>query len=518
MSRAFISVFYCFIFCFCSAQTVRTPDQIYGPLFVDVQAARIFPDSKTFVDCVPRRDPAAIVGDYVRAKSNPALRFSLKLFVASNFVLPDTSASTYITGDKNIVEHMNSLWTVLERKSDSLRHGSSLLPLPHAYIVPGGRFREIYYWDSYFTLLGLKESKRYDLIESMVNNFAYLISEYGHVPNGNRSYYLSRSQPPFFSLMIELLAELKGPEVYVRYQPALEKEYDYWMDKSGQTRHLVRMPDGTFLNRYWDQLAIPRQESYREDVSLARGLPSSKQNTLFRDLRSAAESGWDFSSRWFLKGGSLQTIQTTSLVPVDLNCLLYHLEKTLAKSYALSGSNVKANYLSKTAEQRKRSINRYCWSSTAGWYVDYHIVTKKSSTSLTLAGMFPFFLRLSDEVKFAKARLVLQNQFLKYGGLVTTLVNTGQQWDAPIGWAPLQWISIVGLEHYGEKKLPRTIAGRWYSLNTSVFLTTGKLMEKYDVVHRNKAGGGGEYPSQDGFGWTNGVLLALINKYNLDND
>ena len=129
--------------------------------------------------------------------------------------------------------------------------------------------------------------------------------------------------------------------------------------------------------------------------------------------------------------------------------------------------------------------------------------------------MYPFFLRVADKIKFAKAKTVLEKKFLKFGGAVTTLIETGQQWDAPNGWAPLQWIAITGLDNYGDKTTSREIAERWYALNKKVFEQTGKLMEKYDVVNPNKPGGGGEYPSQDGFGWTNGVLLALINKYSL---
>jgi alpha,alpha-trehalase len=383
-------------------------------------------------------------------------------------------------------------------------------------VVPGGRFREIYYWDSYFTMLGLKESGENDLIENMIKNFAYLIHTYGHVPNGNRSYYLSRSQPPFFSLMLDLLAEIKGNEVYVLYLPALEKEYGYWMDKTAKTQHVVKMSDGSLLNRFWDQQSKPRPEAYVEDRAVAyqKKWYDEQEKRLYRNLRSAAESGWDFSSRW-LTDGSLTSIQTTNIIPVDLNCLLHHLEITMAKAYELGGDKLKAKQFTQLADKRKAAINKYCWSGAKGWYVDYIISSKKQSASLTLAGMYPFFFKISDEAKFSKAKPVLEKNFLKPGGLVTTLVNTGQQWDAPNGWAPLQWIGILGLENYGESVLSKTIATRWCGLNKRVFDATGKLMEKYDVVNANKAGGGGEYPSQDGFGWTNGVFLALINKYKL---
>src|SRR5690349_18615131 len=190
------------------SQSTLPPDKIYGELFADVQLAKIFADGKTFVDCVPKKDPAAIVADYKKIKNNPAIRFSLKMFVEENFEIPSGRTADYITDTtENIEAHIRNLWKVLRRDADKTVKGSSLLPLPYPYIVPGGRFREIYYWDSYFTMLGLKEDGQHMLASAMLKNFAYEIDHYDHIPNGNRSYYLSRSQPPFFSLMVGLIAE-----------------------------------------------------------------------------------------------------------------------------------------------------------------------------------------------------------------------------------------------------------------------------------------------------------------------
>jgi alpha,alpha-trehalase len=506
------------LFCLAPAamnQTLPSPDSLYGELFRDVQLSRIFPDSKTFPDCIPRRDPAAILADYKAIKAAPHLRFSLQRFVAENFYVPEPPAADYETKDKEVVEHINRLWTVLRRHSDTAVKGSSLLPLPHDYIIPGGRFREIYYWDSYFTLLGLRESREYDLLESMVKNFAYLISRYGHMPNGNRTYYLSRSQPPFFSLMLDILAAVKGTGVYLTYLEALEKEYGYWMDATPGTKHLVRMPDGSRLNRYWDTHTLPRPEAYAEDVKLAEGLTLQQRARLYRNIRSAAESGWDFSSRWMKDTASLASLQTTDLIPVDLNCLLHHMELTLATAHAQKGNKVKADYYRQQAASRQRAVNKWCWSAAAGWYTDYNLITRKPSSSINLAGMFPFFLRLAPKERMATARKWISERFLQPGGLATTLVPSHEQWDFPNGWAPLQWVSIRGLELYGEVPLADTIARRWIDLNVRVFKATGKLMEKYDVVDASREGGGGEYPNQDGFGWTNGVLIALIARFGL---
>lgn len=513
MRRLPLALLLLFVGFYTLAQTVLPPDKIYGELFRDVQLNRIFPDGKTFVDCVPKRDPEAILKDYRAVKNNPNVRFSLKLFVEENFIIPQPPLSDYESKGKDVVTHINALWTVLKRKSDSAVKGSSLLPLPYPYIVPGGRFREVYYWDSYFTMVGLRESGEVETIENMIQNFAYLINQYGHIPNGNRTYYMSRSQPPYFSLMLELLASIKGKQVYALYQPALQKEYDYWMDRTAPTKHVVKMPDGSVLNRYYDQSGEPRQESYREDHNLSKDLPSAQRQAMNRHLRSAAESGWDFSSRWFRDGRRLSTIQVTNYVPVDLNSLLYHLERTLALASDETGDKVKATFYNQLAAKRKAAIRKYCWSGAKGWYTDYNLVTKQQSPELTLGGMHPFFIGLADTAQMKKAAVLMRNSFLKAGGAVTTLKNTGEQWDAPNGWAPLEWVTIIGLDNYGQKELAKEVASRWVELNKKVYTATGKLMEKYDVVDINKPAGGGEYPSQDGFGWTNGVLLALIKKY-----
>lgn len=513
MKRLFILLLASFCIQCLSSQTIQAPDEIYGELFQDVQLSRIFPDSKTFVDCVPKKNPQEILQSYLKIKNNPNIRFSLKMFVEENFELPKETP-TVVKQQADAVQHIKSLWSVLKRDADKSVPGSSLLVLPNPYLVPGGRFREIYYWDSYFTMLGLRESGENQMIGNMVDNFAYLISAYGFVPNGNRSYYLSRSQPPFFSLMLDMLASVKGNYVYATYLPVLVKEYDYWMDKTAPTRHLVKMPDGSLLNRYYDQSENPRQEAYYEDVAIAKKAIQKKE-VVYRNLRSCAESGWDFSTRWFADGKNISTIQTINLIPVDLNSLIYHLEKTLAVANKESGNLVRERYFNELAERRLKAINKYCWSVAENWYVDYNFTLRKSSPELTIAGMTPFFFSIADQAKMLKAKSVLEKKFLKPGGVITTLKNSGQQWDAPNGWAPLQWIAINGLEAYGEPVLARDIAQRWVKLNVKVYTNTGRFMEKYNVVDISLPAGGGEYPSQDGFGWTNGVLLALMHKYDL---
>ena len=254
-----------------------------GLLFETVQLGNILGDGKTFPDCVPKRNLDEINTDFLLKKETPG--FDLGKFIEANFSLPKAYSTGYKSdATRTAQQHINSLWNVLTRQPDE--ESGSLIPLPHPYIVPGGRFREIYYWDSYFTMLGLQVSGRVDMIKSMVDNFSFLIDRIGYIPNGNRAYFLGRSQPPFFSLMVKLLRdeedkiEKEGKEeeegVLVKYLPQLENEYEFWMkgtnllhvDHSSQHR-VVRMKDGSILNRYWDESDTPRPEAYKEDVELS---------------------------------------------------------------------------------------------------------------------------------------------------------------------------------------------------------------------------------------------------------
>ena len=481
-----------------------------------VQMGKIFADGKTFVDCVPKYALQDIYEKYQQQKNDAG--FNLTVFVLENYSLPVAASHDYCSDNsKSIQTNIENLWEVLTRKPDSA--GGSLIPLPYAYIVPGGRFGEIYYWDSYFTMLGLKVSDKVDMIESMVNNFSYLIDLYGYIPNGNRSYFLGRSQPPFYALMIKLLATLKGDEILDKYLPQLKKEYEFWMkgaesiaSDNSKINRMVLMPDGEMLNRYWDENETPRPESYREDVELAtasgRSLPE-----MCKHIRAGAESGWDFSSRWFADKNSFSSINTADIIPIDLNCLLYNLEQTIANIYTKQGNVTAAMQFELLSTNRMKALQKYCWDDERGFYFDYDTTQNKRKDIFSLAAAFPLFFNLATKEQAAKIAAVLEKHFLCDGGLTSTLETTEQQWDAPNGWAPLHWITITGLENYGFTALATTIAKRWIKLCTDVFNRTGKLMEKYNVVDTKLDAGGGEYPGQDGFGWTNGVLLALMEKY-----
>ncbi len=497
----------------------KSPDQIYGDLFTAVQMARIFPDGKTFVDCMPKEAPADILKKYAAEKDQPG--FDLKTFVTAHFDLPVSPNSGYHSNpDQSVDEHINELWAVLTRPADQTVEHSSLLALPQPYVVPGGRFREIYYWDSYFTMLGLQSAGRRDLISDMVQNFAYLIDTYGHIPNGNRTYYLDRSQPPFFSLMVKLLDDSNdgdNEDALSRFLPQMEKEYNFWMDGAEDLsaqkpvyRRVVRIDSTTVLNRYWDDRPVPRPESYREDYETAHAATGRPVEEMYHHLKAAAESGWDFSIRWNVPGASLTAINTTDVVPVDLNCLLYDLEKNLEAAWQRRGDPVKSRLYAQRAEARAAAIRRICFNPKSAWFEDYNWKTGAQTGFLSLAGMYPLFSKVATAEQADACTRTLETKFLKPGGLVTTLAHTGQQWDAPNGWAPLQWIGIAGLRNYHKGELAEKVKTRWVNLCSNVYKRTGKMLEKYNVEDLSIEAGGGEYPVQDGFGWSNGVLLRLM--------
>ncbi len=493
-----------------------TPGDRYQELFVAVQMQHVFADSKTFVDCAPRKDPEEILGQYRAVHGVPG--FDLAAFVAEHFETEHPPVSAYIADDdRTLREHIDHLWDALTREPHEHPTRSSLLPLPHPYLVPGGRFSEMYYWDSYFTMLGLVQGGRRDLLRNMADNFAYLIDTYGHVPNGNRSYYLSRSQPPVFALMTELFEE-NGVSHARRYLPQLLKEHSYWMNgaeelRNGEVhRHCVRMQDGSLLNRYWDDRDTPREESYSEDVTTA-SLSQRPRHEVYRDLRAGAASGWDFSSRWCAEPGDLSTIRTTSILPVDLNSFLHRLERQIAKVSVECGDDATAERFQACADQRQAAIDRWHWDDAAGQYLDFDWA-RDERRGLTAATVTPLFSGIASKSQAARVVETVREQLLVPRGLLTTLIDTGEQWDRPNGWAPLHWMAIDGFWRSGHQDLARDIARHWLRTVGSVYERDGELVEKYDLETDPEGGclggGGGEYPLQHGFGWTNGVTRRLL--------
>ncbi|GAA4437272.1 hypothetical protein GCM10023188_31290 [Pontibacter saemangeumensis] len=300
----------------------------------------------------------------------------------------------------------------------------------------------------------------------------------------------------------------------------MQKEYNYWMDgyfrlsdKETSFRRVAILPDGSILNRYWDDLPAPRPESYHEDVEMAHSSApfGVEPGALYRHIRAACESGWDFSCRWFRDVDLMETIHTTDIIPVDLNCLLYELELTLSEAYNQSSFSDPSIYFLQKAEKRKKAMIKHFWDDDKKFFMDYDLALNKSTTVMSLAGIFPLFTKIVTNEHAHHVHEHIASSFLKKGGVVSSLHESGQQWDLPNGWAPMQYLTYKGLRNYEFYETAEELKKRWVALNDKVFKQTGKMMEKYNVVDIDLPAGGGEYPNQDGFGWTNGIYLWMMN-------
>jgi alpha,alpha-trehalase len=405
-------------------------------------------------------------------------------------------------------------------------HG--LLYLPHPYVVPGGRFNEMYGWDSYFIVLGLLREGEQELARSMVENFLYEIEHYGKILNANRTYYLTRSQPPFLTPMIlEVYARTRDKAWLARTVPAIEAFYRYWTEPP----HLV--PE-TGLSRYYDSgrgpapevLAHERDEQGRThydrvreyyrthrvpdyDVRLFYDAEADRLTDLFYIAdRSMRESGFDPSSRFGpFNAGVL------SYTPVCLNSLLYVMERDMARILRELERHREAHLWERRARLRRVRINRWLWDERAGLYFDYNFVTRRRRPYPFVTTFFPLWAGIATRRQAARVVAHL-SLFERPGGLQTSTRVTGQQWDAPYGWAPMHLIAVTGLRRYGYHAAAHRIAVNFISLVFKEFLEHGAIFEKYDVVRRESDVAAGlrfGYTANEiGFGWTNAVVLELL--------
>ncbi len=493
-----------------------SPDERFGELFDSVMVNNVFEDSKTFLDLIPASPTEQTLDFFKNARKKPD--FSWQTFINQAFTYPkNISPSFRANRELSIEDHINSLWSVLERPADSATLGS-ILPIPKPYITSSGRSRELTYGDAYFTMLGLQAAGRVEMVENMVDNFAYLIDTEGYIPNGNRTYLSNRSNPPFFACMVQLLADEKGKEILSKYLPQLEKEYSYWMAGAQSPApktlfihdHVVQVDRNT-LNRYNAKVERPRPEFYHSDMAAVHTSIRSHPET-YRYIRAAAESGWDFSSRWFEDSKTISTINTGDIIPVDLNALLYNLEMTISKAKIVEKKYDEATEWEKTASRRREALMRYCWADSKGMFFDFNIQKYKQTGVISAAAAYPLFFKMLSKRDADRLVANIKQNLLFVGGIATTNFESGQSWDAPFGYAPLQWITIKGFRNYGYEELANEIKNRWVNLNIDVYKNTGKLLDKYNVKNISDASLADSYPSQDGYGWTNGVLLKLLSE------
>lgn len=513
-----------------------------GDLLRIVQMARIFNDSKTFVDMRLQKDEADVLQAFKALPDNPSKDQVFK-FVKDNFLPAGDDLEEWSPPDwkenpefidrikddnlRDFASKLNELWKKLGRKiSDEARQNparSSLILVKNPFIVPGGRFREYYYWDSYWVVDGLLVCGMKDTVKGMIDNFVQLVKTYGFVPNGGRIYYTNRSQPPFLIPIVALYLNNTGDEDYVKsILDDLEKEYTFWRENRNVE---VEVSSGKYnLSIYAANMDTPRPESYYEDFHTAQAIPESARPTLYQDIASAAESGWDFSTRWFNRTGSqqgsLRSTRTRQIIPTDLNSLLYLNEKLLEKFFRLVGNTAKADQYEGFSKARLAAIEAVLWDNKTGLWLDYDRQFKKKRHYFYAASVVPLWAGV-HRGNLARERFVLQAlkrlKVLDYpGGFPTSLSTSGQQWDFPNAWPPLQHMLIEGLALSSSKELQDEafkFAQKWITTNYKAWKSTGHMFEKFNVSVHGAPGGGGEYKIQIGFGWTNGVVLDMLRRY-----
>ncbi|GMT10413.1 hypothetical protein PFISCL1PPCAC_1710, partial [Pristionchus fissidentatus] len=518
-----------------------------GRLLEAVNVHSLFNDSKTFVDMPLKEDPK-----YVHDKFNDLFgnfsvdqinRDDLFAFVNENFSPPGSELASCVPMDwhpspqkimgiqdpdlREWALTLHGIWKQLCKKihEDIEDHKDrySLIWLEHEFIAPGGRFREFYYWDAYWIVKGLIASEMYTTVQKMIENLGSMIERYGFVPNGGRIYYLKRSQPPMFSAMVYEYYESTHDKAFVRKMlPIMELEQEFW---NGKRMIEVKMTTGNFsVYQYRTEANVPRPESYREDILSAQHINENDRQRFWRDIASAAESGWDFSTRWFKESGIMVDIETTSVLPVDLNALQCWNMDILEYLYERTGNKSQSeHYRNKRADFRD-TIHHVFYNNTAGSWFDYNLRTKGHNLEFYASIAVPLFTGCYHSLNQAKSeslfKLMNESGVFNYPGGVPTSMNgnSSEQWDFPNGFSNLNHMIIEGLRKSENAQMQDKafkIAEKWVFGNYKVFAETGHMWEKYNVIGNvPKPGSGGEYDVQDGFGWTNGVILDLLITYN----
>lgn len=527
-----------------AALQARMKQKIYceGSLLDSVQRMHLFADCKHFVDMPLRNDAESTLAAWEELRSKGDVDVdSLRTFVEAHFDEPEGELEECAPADwepradafrdihdesyRLFATALHRKWPTLHRKiADKVRlhpERYSIIGVPNPFIVPGGRFREMYYWDSFFTIKGLLASKMYGTVRGMIENMQYLIEEFGFIPNGNRIYYLNRSQPPLLTWMLHAYYKAtKDMEFVASLLPTLRKELAFF-----QANRSI-MLDGWSgpLFRYNVVATQPRPESYREDIESAETFDDPLEKCrLWGDIAAAAESGRDFSSRWFDQSGpraqQMSSTRTSQLIPVDLNAIICGNIRMMGELYDALGDVDSSKCCAILCDDMKRTMHQVLWNESRGSWFDFDLRDNCHLEMYQDTNFFPMVTGATHEGfdSGVVVRYLNETGVLAFpGGIPSSLVSSGQQWDFPNAWAPTSWVIMEGLRMVGEEEVAIGLAQKWVRKNYAMWKSSGgRMFEKYNVVSPclKAAGGGGEYEMQEGFGWTNGVMLDLLTTY-----
>lgn len=490
---------------------------------------------------------------------DPKLTAASVLYVPADFRVPAT-VEQLEKQCKVQVQHLPAVIHKLGEADPEKINPAGLLYLENKYVVPGGRFNEMYGWDSYFIIRGLVEDKRIDLAQGMIENFFFEVEHYGAVLNANRTYYLTRSQPPFLTSMIRAVSEAwkaAGRE----NRAWLQRAYDYAVKDHALWTSEPHLAGSTGLSRYYDFGTGPAPESVKDETGhyrqvaayfLSHGdvdrdyiVPTSTAEKTSQQLigplfalrvcdtgegvtsagcdsagsfalsadyykgdRSMRESGFDVSFRFGAHG-----VRTHHFAPVCLNSLLYKSEKDLEQIAETLGRKQESEEWKKRAEDRKERIQKYLWDAERGLYFDYDFDKQQRSTYEYVTTFYPMWAGIATP---DQARAIMQHiqRFELPGGLVMSPYETGGQWDFPYAWAPNQLMADEGIRRYGFSDDADRVSYEFLSTVAENFRRDGTIREKYNAVTRSSETQvtAGYRMNIVGFGWTNGVFLTLLHE------
>ncbi|XP_045653888.1 trehalase isoform X2 [Ursus americanus] len=512
-----------------ASEAGMVPCQIYchGELLHHVQMAKLYQDDKQFVDMPLSSAPDQVLqrfGELAAAYNHSIPQQQLQAFIQEHFQSVGQELQSWTPEDwkdsprflqkisdpklRAWGEQLHQLWKKLGKKvkPEVLSHPEqfSLIYSAHPFIVPGGRFVEFYYWDSYWVMEGLLLSEMPGTVKGMLQNFLDL-----------------RSQPPLLTLMMDRYLTHTNDTAFLRDNiGTLALELDFWTEN--RTISVSSGGKSYVLNHYAVPYGGPRPESYSKDAELADTLPEGDREALWAELKAGAESGWDFSSRWLVGGPDptlLSSIRTSKFVPVDLNAFLCQAEELMSNFYSRLGNDIQAAKYRDLRQQRIAAMRAILWDEEKGAWFDYDLEKGKKNLEFYPSNLTPLWSGcFSDLDAVDKALKYLEDsQILTYQyGIPTSLQNTGQQWDFPNAWAPLQDLVIRGLAKSPSPRAQEVafqLAQNWIRTNFEVYSQKSAMFEKYDISNGGQPGGGGEYEVQEGFGWTNGVVLMLLDRY-----
>ncbi|KAF2124925.1 glycoside hydrolase family 37 protein [Dothidotthia symphoricarpi CBS 119687] len=593
-----------------------SPIYCQGDLLREIELARPFSDSKT-PTIRPLDEVLAAFANLTRPISNNTELndFLSEYFGEAGSELEEVPAEDLAT-EPDFLGNVNSsvvadftqkvidIWPDLTRRFAGAGNCTgcvnSFIPQNRTFVVAGGRFREPYYWDSFWVIEGLLRTKGSftQIAENIIENFLDLVETIGFVPNGARVYYENRSQPPLLTQMVRIYVEYtQNYTLLERALPLLEQEHEFWMNN--RTVTLERGGRNYTLNHYAVENTQPRPESYYEDYTTANNetyfntegeefnatitLNEAEIAKLYANLASGAESGWDYSSRWIKNPADavsdesfpLRSLNTMDIIPVELNSILYYNEITIAEFYRHQGNYSAAREWAGLAAKRSEAMTTLLWNPEHYSYFDYNMTSSSqniytladnTSTPLSTQGapsgqqvafqvsqFYPFWTGAAPEsIKtdptamrrvFARVEELLND---RAGAIGATNLVTGQQWDEPNVWPPLQYILMKGLlntplevtedddeettqDYIWTQDLALQLAQRYLDSLYCTWRVTGgstdevpqlpnsegngTIFEKYADEATNARGGGGEYEVVEGFGWSNGVLIWAVDQF-----